>query len=228
MGLEQRKVHSKDSRVKILLVDDHVLLRQGLSRWLQSHDNLEVVGEASDGSEGIRKAKELQPDIVLMDISMPGMCGLEATKILLDAVPSAKVLALTMHEEKEFVLQMIQSGAHGYVLKSAPPSDFLKAVETVFNGGSFFSEGISQMLLNDYVQQAGRIGRAQRTVLSEREREVLALIAQGCSNKEIAARLRVGVRTVETHREHIIQKLDIHTTAGLTRYAIAKGIVVVD
>lgn len=213
------------AKIKILLVDDHPIVRAGIKASLLEQEHFEVIGEAANGVEAIEKVKKFLPDIVLMDISMPQMSGLEATKVLRDTLPKVKVIALTMHDNKDYIVEIIRLGARGYVLKDSAPSDLARAIESVYSNDAFFSPALSQIVLNEYVKQAVRIEKSLIPELSEREREVLALIADGHSNKQIADQLYVSVRTVETHREHIMKKLDIHSAAGLTKYAIENGIV---
>jgi two-component system, NarL family, nitrate/nitrite response regulator NarL len=210
-------------RIRVLLVDDHPVVRRGISACLARHAHLEVVGEAGDGHEGLRRARELSPDVVLMDIDMPEMNGLAATQLLHKERPQIKVLILSMHDQTDYVLRILQSGARGYVLKSAPIDELLAAIEKIYSGQSFFSTEIAHAALNQFVQ--GRGTPACSMDLTLREREVLTQVAEGRSNKEIATLLGVGVRTVETHRERIMRKLSIHNAAGLTRFAIANGLV---
>src|SRR6185369_3509502 len=213
-------------KIKVLIVDDHPVVRKGLQSCLSSKDNLKIVGEASDGNDAVRKVKELQPDIVLMDISMPNMDGLAVTEALRKQAPQVKVLVLSMEGKRDAVLRIIKAGARGYVLKDAPPEELVRAIETVQGGEAFFSGPVAQIALNQYVSESDDDQPLAK--LSEREREVLALIAEGKSNKEIAMHLGIGVRTIETHRERIMRKLDIHSVAGLTRFAIANGLIVMD
>ena len=215
----------KKSRIRLLIVDDHPLVREGLRSCLVQEKHLEIVGEAADGQEAIRLAKNAVPDIILLDINMPGMNGLEAARLLMKSSPKSKILILTMHDSKEYVNRMVSMGAHGYMLKDSPPSELVTAIETVHQGGTFFSPKISEAVMSEYVKSVRTRGKKGSVELSRRETEVLALIAEGLGNKEIAAKLFVSVRTIETHRERIIKKLDIHTVAGLTRYALTKGIV---
>jgi DNA-binding NarL/FixJ family response regulator len=183
------------------------------------------VGEASDGSEVIQKAKEKTPDVVLMDIALPGVNGVEATRALRKEAPKAKVIALTMHNEREYILGMIRAGAKGYVLKDTSPSELIHAIIAVYKGESFFSSRISRIVVDELKGRPEREKVVSISGLTPREEEVLRLIAEGNTNKEIAGRLSIGVRTVETHREHIMEKLCIHNVVELTRYAIVKGIV---
>ncbi len=212
-------------KIKLLVVDDHPVVRGGLRSCLSKVSHMECVGEAADGEEALRKAHELTPDIILMDINMPHMDGLAVTELLRKEVPTTKVIILSMHSNREYVLRIIQAGARGYVLKEAPPEELVRAIEVVSAGEAFFSPDIARIALNQYVNNEGQppIGK-----LTEREREVLVLIAGGKSNKEIANHLDLGVRTVETHRERIMRKLNIHSVAGLTKFAIAHGLIVLD
>lgn len=209
--------------IRLLLVDDHPVVRKGLASCLGRHEHLIIAGEAGDGREGVRKAKELLPDLVLMDIDMPNMNGLAATEIIRKELPQVKVLILSMHSRPDYVLPILQSGARGYVLKEASPEEFLQAIEAVSAGGTFFSPEVARVALNQFVR--GSSDDPDGAQITNREREVLVAIAEGFSNKEIAARLGVGIRTVETHRERIMRKLDIHSIAGLTKYALAKGLI---
>ncbi len=208
--------------IRLLLVDDHPVVRKGIRMCLSRSSNLDIVGEAANGQEALSKTKELNPDMVLMDIDMPKMSGLAVTELLRKERPEVKVLILSMHDNTEYVMRILQSGARGYVLKEASPEELVQAIETVNAGEAFFSPDVARVALNQFVQGADKNADNQ---LTGREEEVLVQIAEGLSNKEIAARLEVGVRTVETHRERIMRKLNIHSVAGLTKYAIAKGLV---
>lgn len=207
----------------MLVVDDHPVVRKGISSCLSRLRHLDVVGEAGDGKEALRKVRELAPELVLMDLEMPEMDGLAVTELLRREQPKVKVLILFMHSNPEDVKRILQSGARGYVLKGAAPEELARAIEIVQAGEAFFSPEVARMALNQVVRQADEKGQGGE--LTRREREVLIHIADGLSNKEIASRLDVGVRTVETHRERIMRKLNIHSIAGLTKYAIAKGLI---
>jgi len=209
--------------IRVLLVDDHPVVRRGIGSCLARQAHVQIVGEAGDGFEALRKTRELLPDLVLMDIDMPRMNGLTVTETLRKELPQVKVLILSMFSNTDYVVRIIQSGARGYILKEAPTDELLKAIEMINAGESFFSSDVARVALNQFVR-GGNDG-PHALSLSNREREVLTLVAEGLSNKEIATRLNVGVRTVETHRERIMRKLNIHTIAGLTRFAIAKGLV---
>lgn len=222
-----KKQNNKQQKIRILLVDDHPVVRAGIKASLSEYDAFEVIGEASNGKEAIESSRKLSPDVVLMDISMPQMGGFEATKLLRQELPKIKIVALTMHDNKDYIVEIIRLGARGYVLKDSPPSELCRAIQSVHSNDAFFSPALSQMVLNEYVKQAVKIEKSLIPELSDREKEVLALIADGLGNKQIAEKLFVSVRTVETHREHIMKKLDIHSAAGLTKYAIENGIVAV-
>ncbi len=215
---------SGPARIRVLLVDDHPIVRWGIRDSLSRQSHIEIVGEAADGVEGLRLAHECQPDLVLTDIDMPRMDGLALTETLRRELPDIRVIILSMYTNSEYVLRIIQSGAKGYVIKEANTAELLQAIEAVRRGDAFFSPDAARVALNQFVRTAGD-GAAE---LSAREREVLVGIAGGFSNKEIADRLGVGVRTVETHREHIMAKLQIRSVAGLTRFAVTKGWVKVD
>ena len=210
-------------RIRILLADDHPVVRRGIRSCLSRQPGLEIIAEAEDGREALLKIRELLPDMVLLDIDMPHLSGLAVAEVLRKELPQVKVLILSMHQHPEYVLRILQSGAHGYALKEAPVEELLKAIVTVNAGESFFSPEIARVALNQFVNGNSK-GPSSRT-LTQREREVLIRIAEGCSNKEIAQTLGIGVRTVETHRERIMRKLDVHSIAGLTRFAIAKGMI---
>jgi two-component system, NarL family, nitrate/nitrite response regulator NarL len=215
---EKRAKH----RIRILLADDHPLVRRGIGSCLARQHTLEIVGEAGDGKEALAKIRELLPDVVLLDIDMPHMSGLAVAEVLRKELPQVKVLVLSMHQQPEYVLRILQSGAHGYVLKDAPIEQVVNAIEAIDAGRSFFNPEIARVALNQFA--GGNGNGSDLSKLTPREREVLIRIVEGCSNKEIAQVLDLGVRTVETHRERIMRKLNIHSIAGLTRFAIAKGL----
>ncbi|MGO8930909.1 MAG: response regulator [Limisphaerales bacterium] len=211
------------SRIRILLADDHPVVRKGISACLSRYEHLVIVGEAANGLEAVTKAKTLLPDVVLLDIDMPIMSGLTATEVLRKELDQVKVLILSRYENSDYMLRTLQSGARGYAVKDTSPEELVKAIETVNAGGTFFSPEITRLALNQFVQGA-REG-TDLAELTKREREVLLLVAEGFSNKEIANNLGLGIRTVETHRERIMRKLGVHSVAGLTRLAIAKGLI---
>lgn len=219
-----QKVSAK--KIKILVADDHPVVRKGLQSCLARQDRLKIVGEASDGDEALKKTRELSPDVVLMDISMPGMNGLAVTEVLRKESPATKVLVLSVHNNRDYIFRIIQAGAHGFISKEAPPDELLKAIESVYAGEPFFSPEIAKAALNQLVTSGGK--KDPFAQLTSREREVLVLIAEGQSNKEIATKLGIGVRTIETHRERIMRRLDIHSVAGLTKFAIANGMISIE
>ncbi|MCU0503083.1 MAG: response regulator transcription factor [Anaerolineae bacterium] len=213
--------------IRILLVDDHAVVRAGLRMLLGADPELQIVGEADNGAQALRLAGELAPDVVLMDISMPDMNGIEATRKIKEQNPNVVVLALTMHEDDQYFFEMLAAGASGYVPKRAAPNDLLSAIHAVHNGGVFLFPSVARVLVQDYVQRAARTGAAGHSfdVLTEREREVLALIAQGLSNQEIADQLVISAKTVNRHRENIMAKLNLHSRVELVRYALEKGLI---
>jgi two-component system nitrate/nitrite response regulator NarL len=212
--------------IRVLLVDDHPLVLDGINACLSSEPNIEVVGQANNGLEALELAEALSPDVVLMDVSMPVMNGLEATKELKLRFPDFRVLILSMHENREYILQLIQSGAAGYVLKDVSSKELVKAIEVVHQGGTYFSSRASDTLVRQF--DSGRRNSGvddSRPSLTKREETVLKLLAEGGSNKDIARQLDISVRTVETHRQNIKQKLNIQTAAGLAKYAIENSII---
>jgi two-component system, NarL family, response regulator NreC len=212
--------------MKILLADDHNVLRKGLRRILEEQPDLEVVGEASDGREAVNLTNLLRPDIVVMDIAMPLMNGLEATRQILQRNTDVNVLILSMYSDENYVVQVLRAGARGYLLKDTAEEDLITAVRAVAKGQPFFSPKIAKLLLGDSMQRLRTEGVSDSyDLLTPREREVLQLIAEGKSNKEAAAALFVSPTTIETHRARIMDKLDLHSTADIVLYAVRKGIV---
>ena len=218
-----RKVSATKEKIRVLVVDDHPVVRKGLQACLARQERLKIVGEAADGDEAFKKAMDLGPDVVLMDVSMPRKDGLAVTQALRKEAPHIKVLILSVHNKREFIFRIIEAGAHGYVSKEASPEELLRAIESVHEGETFFSPEVAQAALNQLVNNGGK--KEPFAQLTNREREVLILIAEGQSNKEIANKLGIGVRTIETHRERIMRRLNIHSVAGLTKFAIANGLV---
>lgn len=214
-----------NNKIKVLLVDDHPLVLDGISARLEGEQSLEVVGMANDGKQALEQAEQLNPDVVLMDISMPVMTGFEATEHFRQQQPEVKVLILSMHDDREYILKLIKCGASGYVLKDVSSSELITAIETVYRGGTYFSSGASQVLFSELGQDTPPIAPPEEEPLTNREKDVLKLLAEGNSNKEVARELDISVRTVETHRQNIKAKLDIHTAAGLARYAIEHQII---
>ena len=211
------------SRIGILLAEDHLIVRMGIRSFLNRHPNLQLLDEAKDGLEALKKTRELKPDIVLSDIDMPHLDGLALTEILRSELPEIKVVLLSGLSAPPLIKRILQSGARGFLSKQASSEELLRALETVASGDTFFSSEVARLVLNRLVGNEWLNPNASK--LSQREQEVIILIADGLSNKEIAARLEIGSRTVETHREHIMRKLNLHSTAGLTTYAVANGFV---
>ncbi len=210
--------------VRVLLADDHTLVRAGLRKLLESIVGMEVVGECGDGLELLVLAETLQPDLVLMDIAMPGLNGLEATARVLKQWPQTRVLILSMHQNEEYVRQALRHGAVAYLLKDAAPMELELAIQAVLQGGTYLSPAVSKGVLSDYVQRL-RGEDPGADVLTPRQREVLQLIAEGHSSKEVARRLDLSVKTVETHRSLLMKQLDIHEVTGLVRYAMRLGLL---
>jgi len=211
--------------MKILLADDHKVLRSGLRRILEEQTDLEVVGEAADGREAVELAGQLHPDIVVMDIGMPKMNGMEATRQIMQRNPKLNVLILSMYSDENYVVQTLRAGARGYLLKDSAEDELIYAVRTVNSGVPYFSPRIARMLVGDSMQRLrNECVDDTYELLTPREREVLQLIAEGKSNKEVAAALFVSPTTIETHRARIMDKLDLHSTAEIVLYAVRKGI----
>jgi two-component system nitrate/nitrite response regulator NarL len=204
--------------ITLLIADDHAIVRKGIRSCLTPYKHIRVLGEARNGEEAVRKASTLKPDVILLDISMPKMSGLDVIPLLRRSHPNARILILTIHNSKEYLSRSVKTGADGFVLKDAEPSEIKRAIEAVYHGGAFFSPGVSKEILGTLAGEEGQ-------ELSRREREVLILIAEGFSSSEIAGRLFISERTVATHRQRIMKKLDIHTIAGLTKYAITQGLL---
>lgn len=213
-------------KIKLLVADDHKIFRQGIKKLLEEQNDLQIVGEAKDGREAVKKAQELKPDIILMDVAMADLNGLQATREIKKALPDTKVLMLTMHKNEEYVLQSFQAGASGYVLKEGAVEDLVAAIHSVDNDKSFLSPTISKTVIDAYVRKM-ETGKMETPfdLLTDREREVLQLIAEGYTNREVAKSLYISVKTVEAHRAHIMRKLNIHEVAKLVKYAIQKGLV---
>lgn len=212
--------------LRLLIGDDHTLMRQGLRKILEERADWEVVAEAGDGREAVRLAIAERPDVAILDIGMPLLNGIEATRQILRRLPDRRVLILSMHAEEAYVLQALQAGAHGYLLKDSAGKDLIRGISVVAGGKSFFSPAVAKTLLDDYVRRLSAQGIVDRyDALSEREREVLQLVAEGRSSKEIAELLSVSPTTVETHRAHIMQKLGLHNTAELVLYAVRRGVI---
>lgn len=212
--------------IRILLVDDHAVVRMGLKMLLNNHSNMEVVGEASEGDEGIEKAHELKPDVIIMDLSMPhGKDGLSATSELKKQMPDVAILILTMHDDEEYLFRAIQAGASGCILKSAPHDELILAIQSVSQGNAYLHPSATKRLMEEYLYH-NRTGEGDLfQLLSDREREVLTLIAKGYSNKEIGEKLTISVKTVETHKGNLMEKLHMKTRPELVAFALKKGLL---
>jgi len=213
--------------IRVLIVDDHAVVRSGLMNLLHHKNGMEVVGEAADGDEAIAKASELRPDVVLMDLSMPhGKDGLTATGELKKLLPDTSVLILTMHDDEEYLFRAIHAGASGYFLKSAPYEELISAIQQIATGNAYLSPSATKRLMGDYLEKIkrGDTGGTYES-LSDREKEILAKVAQGYSNKEIAEQLVISVKTVESHKSNLMEKLDLKTRPDLVKFAMKKGLL---
>jgi two-component system response regulator NreC len=214
------------NRVRIVLADDHTILREGLRALLSADPNFDIVGEAEDGREAVRCVEKLGPDLLLMDLSMPRMSGMDAISEIKKRFPETKMIALTVHKTEEYLLATLQAGADGYVLKDATHDELVMAIHNVMAGKPYLSPGISEKVIEGYLEgKEDSLSVSSWQKLSQREREVLKLIAEGYKNKEIAEDLCISLKTVEKHRANLMKKLDLHNAAGLTVYAVEKGLV---
>jgi RNA polymerase sigma factor (sigma-70 family) len=214
------------NKLRIVLADDHTILREGLRALLTADPDFEVVGEAQDGREAVRCVEKLEPDLLLMDLSMPRMSGMDAIREIKKRYPNTRIIALTVHKTEEYILTTLQAGADGYVLKDATQDELVMAIKNVMEGKSYLSPDISEKVIEGYLQgkESNQSLSAWET-LSQREREVLKLIAEGFKNREIAEDLCISLKTVEKHRANLMKKLDLHNAAALTVYAVERGLV---
>ncbi len=213
-------------KIRIVLAEDHTILREGLRALLSADPKFQIVGEAADGREAVRSVEKLGPDLVMMDLSMPRMTGMDAIREIKKRYPETKVVALTVHKTEEYLRTTLQAGADAYVLKDATHDELLMAIENVLEGKTFLSPGVSEKVIEGYLAGQGtRMPNSVSELLSQREREVLKLIAEGYKNKEIADDLCISLKTVEKHRANLMKKLDLHNAAALTAYAIEQGLI---
>jgi len=213
------------SKIRLLLVDDHDIVRAGLRMLFMAEKDMEIVGEANSAEEALQAMRELEPDVVLMDVAMPGMSGIEATRRIKEVNPEVFVLALTMHEDEQYFFEMLNAGASGYIPKRAAPDDLVSAIRVVNEGNVFLYPTLAKLLVRDFLQRSepGASGIAE--ILTPREREVLTCIAEGLTNREIAEALVISHKTVDRHRENIMRKLNLHSRVELVKYAIEKGLI---
>lgn len=214
--------------IRIILADDHQVIREGLRSLIEKQPNMEVVAEAGDGRQAVELALQLKPNIVIMDVSMPNLNGIDATRQITSQCPKVKVLALSIHPSKQFISYMLKAGAAGYLLKNCAFDELTQAINVVASDHTYLSPGITDVVVDDYVNQLPEKGAEICPELSSREREVLQLIAEGKSTKEIALHLHVSAKTVATHREHIMSKLNIHNVVELAKYAVREGLTSFD
>jgi len=210
-----------------MIADDHKLFREGLINLLSDSSNIKVIGQAENGKEIIMKARKLDPDIIIMDIGMPIMTGIEATEILRKELPNIKVIAMSMHSEKHFIKDMLEAGVCGYLLKSCTYEQFIDAIIAVNSGKKYFGEEVTEIIINDYLGDEEEIMKAD-SKLTERESEILKLFAEGKSSREISELLFVSIKTVGTHKMHILEKLELKTTTDLVKYALKRGIITLE
>jgi DNA-binding NarL/FixJ family response regulator len=210
--------------IKILLADDHAIVRQGLHSLLEKEPDIEVVGEAEDGRKAMQLVRELVPDIVVMDVTMPSLNGIDATHEIVSKFPKVKVIALSIHSHKQFIAGMLKAGASGYVLKECLFDEFVRAIRTVAGGGTYLSPRITGIVISNYVEHLATMADLSLAKLTDRDHEVLQLLAEGKSTKQIALGLHVSPKAIEVNRRHIMEKLDIHSIAELTKYAVREGL----
>jgi two-component system, NarL family, response regulator NreC len=217
------------SKTRIMIADDHALMREGIIAFLKFHDDVEIVGEAANGLEAIEKAEKLRPDVILMDISMPELGGIEATVEIKKRMPDTKILILTQYSDKEYVSRLLKAGVSGYILKQAVGTDLISAIRAVAKGESYLYSSIASKVISGYLDKSSEISvEDPYEKLTDREKQVLKLIAEGLSHKEVAGRLDISTKTVIAHQTNISEKLDLHSRAALIKFAITKGIIKLD
>jgi two-component system, NarL family, response regulator NreC len=217
---------AKSGKIRVLLADDHVLVRQGVKMILTNEPDIEVIGEAEDGQQAIEMAEQFKPDVAVLDISMPGVNGVEAMRRIRAVLPNVHTLALTMHGDDSYVFQVLKAGGSGYVLKRSAANDLVQAVRAARRGQAFLYPSVAKAVAADYIKRV-ETGEGRETYdgLSEREREILTLVAEGSTNREISEQLSISIKTVQTHRTHIMEKLNLHDRTMLVRYAVRKGLI---
>ena len=214
--------------IRILIAEDHSIVREGLRSLLAKEKSIEVAGEAENGREAIERVRELQPEIAIMDVAMPELNGIEATRQLRTEFPDINVIALSMHSDRRFVVEMLRAGARGFVLKHAAFEELVSAIESVYKGNTYLSSSIVDVVVRDYANKMAETDSPAYTKLTDRERQVLKMLAEGTSTKEIAYSLNVSVKTIETHRSNIREKIGIDSLAGLTKFAVREGLTTLD
>jgi DNA-binding NarL/FixJ family response regulator len=210
---------------RILIADDHEIVRRGIRALIENHPGWEVCAEASDGRDAVEKARELRPDLVLVDVSMPNLNGLDAARQILEIVPQTRVLILTMHESEQIVREVLEVGARGFLLKSDAARDLVSAIQALQRRTTFFTSSVAEMVLNGFLDRRGDSQKFTKDRLTPREREVVQLLAEGKSSKEVAVVLKLSVKTAETHRTNVMRKLELHSVADLVRYAVRNNLV---
>lgn len=211
-------------KTRIFLVDDHKLMREGLLKLLEKESAMEVIGEADNGRVAIQLVKKLLPDVVIMDVAMPDLNGIEATRQIVSKIPGVRIIALSMHSNRQYVIEMFKAGASGYLLKECAFEELIRAVRNVILGRTYLCPRVSNIIVEDYGQRFLTTDSSAYTLLTPRQREVISLLAEGKSTKQIAFHLGVSIKTVETHRQQIMDRLDIHNLAGLIKYALHEGL----
>ncbi len=210
--------------IPVLIVDDHKIIREGLQALIEGQGDFQVVGKAENGRQAVELAESLRPQVVIMDIGMPDLNGIEASRQLLQLLPKVKIIALSMHQEPKYISQMLQAGAKGYLLKNCAFEELLSAIDRVLNHQIYLSPGIAGIVLDGFLGNSAPLSDLANSALSSREREVLQLLAEGYSTKNCAYQLHVSIKTIESHRRQIMQKLDLHSIAELTKFALKEGI----
>ena len=210
--------------IRILLADDHKMIRDGLRALIEKHRNMEIVGEAANGQTAVQLARKLSPEVVVIDIGMPDLNGIEAARRIAAFKPKPKIIGLSMHDDRRYVAQMLKAGASGYILKDSAFEELVRAIQSVVQGQTYLSPQIAGTVVNEFKRIAKENDGTAFSILTEREREILQQISEGCSTKEIAGALGVSIKTIETHRRQIMEKLNLHSVAELTRYAVKEGL----